>query len=153
MAPRLQAPSGIDRELFETLIENPDLAAMAVETIDPDWFESITSKMLLSAYQDLDLAGHSLDADSLMLMIENEGLKNIVVTLQQRVLDRDEGFTLTADERFSAIMTRYREREFAAEKNRQIQRLQSAALPEEEEDALLKAMFDQEKARHQIKNS
>jgi DNA primase len=150
-SPRMSPLSGIDRDLFETLIENPDLAAMAVEAIDPDWFDSMTAKMLLSAYQDLDLAGHALDADSLMLMIENEELKNIVVSLQQRLLERVEKFTLTSDERFAAIMTRYREREFAAEKNRQIERLQSASLPEDEEDALLKAMFDQEKTRHQIK--
>ncbi len=150
-SPRPTPLAGIDRDLFETLIENPDLAAVAVESIDPDWFDSVTAKMLLSAYQDLDLAGHALDADSLMLLIENEALKNIVVTLQQRVLDRAEAFTSTPDERFAAIMTRYREREFAAEKNRQIERLQSAALPEDEEDALLKAMFDQEKARHQLR--
>ena len=61
--------------LIEALIENPDLAAMAVEAIDPDWLESTTARMMLSAYQDLDLAGRNLDCDTLLLLIENEQLK------------------------------------------------------------------------------
>ncbi len=144
--------TGIDRELFETLIENPDLAGMAVETIDPNWLETITAKMVLSAYQDLDLDGHPLDANSLLLLIENEELKNIVVTLQQRSEERAEHLTQSCDERFSAIMSRYREREFSIEKSRQIEQLKSASLAEEEEDAMLQAMFEQEKQRHQSKN-
>ncbi len=144
--------TGIDRELFQALVENADLAATAVEAIDPDWLESITAKMLLSAYQDLELAGHELDVSSLLLVIENEPLKNTVVSLEQRSQEHAEQSTLTCEERFAAVMTRYREREFTAERSRQIEKLESAELPEEEEDAMLKAMFEQEKTRQQLKN-
>ena len=75
-APTLQPITGIDRELFELLIESPDLAGTAVESIDPVWLDSNASKMLLSAYQDLDLAGRDLTVESLLLLIENEFLKN-----------------------------------------------------------------------------
>ncbi len=152
-APAVLPPlTGIDRELFATLIENPELAAIAVESIDPDWLESSTAKMLLSAYQDLELAGRSLDAPTVLLILENETLKNIFVSLEDRVRGRTGEYTQTSEERFAVIMTRYHEREFAAEKTRQIERLESAAMPEDEEDALLKAMFEQAKARYQIKN-
>jgi DNA primase len=147
----LRPLSGIDRDLFETLIENPELAAMAVETIDPDWLETTAAKMLLSAYQDLDLAGHSLDVDSVLLLVENELLKNHIVTLQERVRQRAGKLPQSSEDRYAAIMLRYRERAFSVEKTRQIEQLASAALAEDEEVALLKAMIDQERTRHGIK--
>ncbi len=149
---QLRPLSGLDRDLFETLIENPELAAIAVEAIDPDSLQSTTAKMLLSAYQDLDFAGLDLDARSLSLVVENEPLKNIIVTLEHRAAERADKVDQTSEERFTAIMTRYREREFSAEKDRQIEQLESAAMPEHEEDAMLKAIFEQERARHQTRN-
>ena len=148
----LRPLSGLDRDLFETLIENPELAAMAVETIDPDWLESTTAAMLLSAYQDLDLAGHSLDVDSVLLLVENELLKNQIVSLQERVFERAGKLPESPEDRYAAIMTRYRERAFSVEKTRQIEKLASASLAENEEDALLKAIFDRERTRHGSKN-
>ncbi|MEM8669937.1 MAG: DNA primase [Planctomycetota bacterium] len=145
---RLLPMSGIDRELFETLIEDPDLAAMAVEAIDPDWFATNTAKMLLSAYQDLELAGETLDVDSVLLLVENESLKNQIVNLQQRIADRIEEKPEPAAQRYAAIMTRYRDRAFAIEQKRQIEKLQSAELAEDEEVEMLKAMIETQRARH-----
>ncbi len=42
--PALGPLTGIDRDLFETLIESPELAGMAVEAIDPDWFDSTPAR-------------------------------------------------------------------------------------------------------------
>lgn len=146
----LRPLTGIDRDLFEALIENPDLAAMAVEAIDPDWFESTTARMMLSAYQDLDLAGRNLDCDTLLLLIENEQLKNIVVSLQERQQERAGKLPETAEQRYTAIMTRYRERAFVAENSKQIEILESASLTDDDEMEMLKAMIDQQRSRHGI---
>jgi DNA primase len=143
-----QPLTGIDRELFETLIEAPDLAALAVEAIDPDWLETNTAKMLLSVYQDLELEGRNLDVQSLLLRLENEYLKNQVVSLDDRVRDRQGKSTQTPEDRYTTVLLRYRQRESDAEKTRQIARLETAALPQEEEDALLKELFATEAARH-----
>jgi DNA primase len=152
-APTALSPlSGIDRDLFETLIDCPDLAATAVEAIDPDWFETTTAVMLLSAYQDLELAGKNLDVDTLLLLVENEPLKNQIVTLQERVLDRSGKLPERPEDRYAAIMNRYRERAFAIEKSRQIEKLASASMAEDEEDALLKSLIDEERTRHGIKH-
>ena len=143
---------GIDRELFETLIEKPELAGIAVEVIDPDWFESMSAKMLLSAYQDLDIAGHELDADSLLLLIENDQLKNSIVTLQERIASRVAELPESPEERFAAIIAFYRKNELAAEKNKQIELLASASMEESEEDAMLKAMIEEQRTQQGIKN-
>lgn len=149
--PVLRPITGIDRDLFEALIESSDLAATAVEAIDPDWLESTTAKMLLSAYQDLELAGHSLHVDSVLLLVENEMLKNQIVTMQQRVADRDGKLPESPEDRYAAIMTRFRDRAFSSEQNKQIEKLASAELAEDEEVALLKSLIEEERNRHGIK--
>ena len=119
-----------------------------MEAIDPQWLDSDVGRMLLSAYQDLELAGRELDVDSLLTLIENDALKAQVVTLQERI-DAREGQGLSEPEtRYTAIVLRYREREFAAEESRQIERLKEAALPEDEEVALLEQLIAAQRMRH-----
>ncbi len=153
MPERLPAITGMDRQLFEALIESPELAGMAVEAIDPEWLDSITAKMLLSAYQDLDLAGRELDIDSLLLAIENESLKNVVVTLQERVAERDGKPVVEPSQQYTALLSRYREKEWSVEKTRQIAKLQSSTMAEDEELALLQEILEAERTRQGAKTS
>ncbi len=139
--------TGLDLHLFETLFENPDLAAGAVEAIDPAWLGSPTAKMLLSAYQDLDLRGETLDSDTLMSMIENDPLKNAVVTIQSRVDARGDKIPETAAARYADILVRYRE----GDQNRAIAQVASSMLAENEEQELLEKLFEEAKLRQQSK--
>jgi DNA primase len=139
---------GVDRELFELLIESPDLAATAVESIDPDWLETVAAKMLLSAYQDLDLAGRELTSENVLLLIENEDLKSQFVTLQDRVHAREGKLSASSEERYSGVITRYAKRAADVETSNMIAKLESENLAEEEEATLLKQLFEAEKARH-----
>ena len=146
----LQPITGIDRELFELLIESPDLAAMAVEAIDPTWLETNAAKMLLSAYQDLELAGRELDIDTVMLLLENELLKNQLVSFVERIAQREGKLAEPPESRYLAVMSRYSERASAEEKSGMIAKLESATLQEDEEAELLKQLFEAEKSRHGI---
>ena len=107
--------------------------------------------MLLSAYQDLDLAGHSLEIDSVLLVVENEQLKNQIVTLQERIGRRSAPLPQNAEERYAAIMRRYRELAFSLAQTRKIEQLASAALPEDEEVAVLQALIEEERSKHGIR--
>lgn len=143
--------TGLDRELFETLIENPELAATAVEAIDPNWLEGMAAKMLLSAYQDLDLNGHSLDIDSVLLLVENESLKSQIVSLQDRIEQRVGQLPQSTEDRYAAIMNRYRERAYTDEKTKQIEQLESAEMAEEDEVALLQSLIEEARTRQGLK--
>ncbi len=117
IASRRQAATtlaGLERDLFETLIENPELAAMAVEAIDPDWFETTTAKMLL-----VRLPGSRSCRTQ-------PGRRLGVAAGRERAIeesDRDAAGTdqppqrptlpQGPDERYAAIMTRYRELAFS----------------------------------------
>ncbi len=148
----LKPMRGLERDLFETLIENPELANMAVEAIDVQWLEGTAAKMLLTAYQDLELDGHCLDADSILLLVENDALKNQIVTLQERVAERSGKLPESAEDRYAAILNRFREREMSDEQNRQIEKLASASMPEDDEDALLKAIVEKARLQQRIRN-
>ena len=140
--------TGLDVHLFETLVEEPDLAAGAVEAVDPDWLSTVTAKMLLSAYQDLDLKGMPLDSETLLSMVENEQLKNAVVTIQSRVDERRQARTDTPQQRYVDILERYRD---LIEKTREIEQVGQALLAEKDEDELLKKLFEEEMQRQQNK--
>lgn len=142
--------SGFDRALFETMIESPELAGRAVETIDPEWLDTYSAKMILAAYQELDLLGRHLDVDTLLLLIENDFLKNEVVTIQFRLTQSDGQVTQSPEQRFQAVLEQFNKRENVAETHRQIAKLESAALDETEELEVLKQLFESEKGRHQI---
>ena len=102
---------------------------MAVEAIDVQWLEGMAAKMLLTAYQDLELEGHCLDADSILLLVENDALKNQIVTLQERVAERSGKLPESTEDRYTAIVTRFREREIADEQDPQSPTLRVCSLP------------------------
>ena len=147
-----QAIVGIDRELFETLIESPSLVAMAVEAVDPSWLKTPTAKMLLDAYQRMEMEGLELGADKLLLFLENEFLKNQVVTFITRVEDSEGRVIGSAEERYGTILARYHERDSKVERSKQIAELQATDLEPEQEDALLQQLIDAERQRRGIKS-
>lgn len=149
--PRLHQPIvGVDRELFETLIERPDLAAIAVEAIDGRWLSTETARQLLSAYQLLELEGASLDVRDVILAIEDEFLKNQLVAMDERVQAKSEAITQSVEERFNSILNRYRELEHKAETERHLVQLDQGAMPEDEATLLLQELFAAQRVRHGI---
>ncbi|MCO8124432.1 DNA primase [Stieleria sp. TO1_6] len=147
---REETLSGYDRELFEIMIESTEMAGRAVEKIDPEWLDTLSAKMILAAYQELDLQGRDLDVETLLLFLENDFLKNEVVTMQFRMAQRDGLTKQSAEERFQLILGQFHRRENVAEQHRQIAKIESASLEETEQLELLKQLFDSEKNRHQI---
>lgn len=103
--------TGIDRELFEIMIEYPEAAAHAIEAIDPQWLHSQTARLLMRAYQDLELAGHELDLSSLLLALEDERLKSVVVGLDHGIQQRQRFTSQPFDQRFPGLLERYRLRQ------------------------------------------
>lgn len=129
VAAKLAAPlepiSGIDRELFEIMIEYPDAAAQAIEAIDPEWLISSTSRMLMRAYCDLEMQGHELDLQSLLLVIEDERLKGLLVGLDQSIQQREGFATQPFDLRFGGLLERYRRRQSTVNSHRQLSQMES----------------------------
>ena len=145
---RLAPITGIDRELFQVLFRSPEMAAAAIETIDPVWLHSAAAKMLLSAYQELDLAGTELTSDQLVAVIQNDSLKDQVQLLLAGSAARGDHNEAADRETYNAILLRYADRNDAIIRDGQIQQLAAAELNEDDELKVLQAMFEQERKRH-----
>ncbi len=121
----LEPISGIDRELFEIMIEYPDAAAQAIEAIDPQWLISSTSRMLMRVYSDLEMQGHELDLQSLLLGVEDERLKSLLVGLDESIQQREGFATQPFDLRFGGLLERYRRLQSTVDSQRQLSQMEA----------------------------
>lgn len=121
----LEPISGIDRELFEIMIEYPEAAAQAIEAIDPEWLFSSTSRMLMRVYSDLEMQGHELDLQSLLLGIEDERLKSLLVGLDESIQQREGFATQPFDLRFGGLLERYRRLQSTVHSQRQLSQMEA----------------------------
>lgn len=141
---------GVDRELFETLIERPELVGLAVETIDERWLSTNSARELLKIYQMLELSGASLDVRDVMLSADDEFLKNQLVVMDERVQAKSESANQTAEERFHSILNCYRDVENKAENQRRLAQLGQGSISEDEVTDLLREMFAAQQIRHGV---
>lgn len=139
---------GLDRELFETLIEAPDLAAHAVEVVEERWLTSDSARELLRVYQALEIQGLSFDVQDCMLTIENESLKNQLVKLEERARAKSETAVLSAEDRFHSIISRYRETPLRAEVEERLAMVDQGSIAEEDALNLISEMIAAQKLKH-----
>lgn len=125
-AAKLQPISGIDRELFEIMIEYPEAAAQIIELIDPAWLLTDSARMLMQVYQDLELHGKELDLATVLLSVENEQLKNIIVGLDEAIQQRAEFITQPCQQRLADVLQRYHRSQATAETQRQLALLEAS---------------------------
>ncbi|WP_237607557.1 DNA primase [Roseimaritima sediminicola] len=150
--PRWAPIEGIDRELFEILIEQPDLAPMAIETFDIDSLETDSARKILEAYQELDLAGRALDVQSLLLTVEEDALRNMIVTMDERVQRRAGQLTASPEQRYRDVHDRFQQRQWNVQRQRHLATLDAAGVSDDEATELLRNLFEGEKERKGLLN-
>lgn len=141
---------GLDRELFEVLIERPDFVGMAVEVVDEGWLSSDSARELLRAYQQLELQGLSVDVRDCILTIENESLKSQLVGMDERVQEKAPSANQSPELRFESILNHYRNNEHRAETERRLSQLDQGMVPEDQATELLAELFAAQRVRHGV---
>lgn len=145
--PKWEPIVGIDRELFEILIEEPQWAPLAIEAIAPDDLQTESAREILAAYQELDLAGRDLDVQSLLSMVEVEPLRKMIVTMDENVKKRVGELTRTPEQRYHDVQDRYQQKQWNVKRQQHIQSLRSNEMSADAETKLLQDLFEGEKAR------
>ncbi len=149
VSPRTERLLGADREVFEILIEAPHLVPDALEKIDPSFLYGDTARLLLDAYQRLEVDGHDLDLNSLLLVVDEPHLKSTLVELDQRVRDRCERVQqLPVEDRWVMIARRFQSVDLSRTADRQLAHLESNQLEAEEELEILQQLLEAQRARH-----
>lgn len=146
--PRILEPvTGLDRELFEILIESPDCSSQAIEVIHESWLATHSARMILSVYQALELEGIDLRLENVLLAVENEFLKSQLVSMEDRAIRKGESATLPPFQRFSTILQKYQEMQVQAETQQRLAALDSPHLEEDEQLNLLDELFAAQRMR------
>ena len=139
--------SGLDRELFETLVEAPEYVSLALESIDQSWLATTSARCLLQAYQSLELSGLAMDVENILLALEDEFLKGQIVYFDHRASGKRDVATLSTADRFASILQRYRDIQHRAASQQQIAQMQSKRFQEDEEVDVLDELFASQRVR------
>lgn len=150
---RLQTLSGVERELFEIMIEQPELAAMALENVDAAWLQTDTAKLLLAVYRDLELEGRDLDFNSVLNAIDSEPLKNQLVTLDATIQRRADFVLPPLGDRYVELLKRFQATQSRADSRRKLARLENQNLNEDEATLLLQNIIDAQRIQQGLKNN
>jgi len=148
---RLQSLNGVERELFEIMIEEPELAAIALEAIDPAWLQSDTARLLLAVYRDLEIEGRDLDFNSVLMAMESEALKNQLVTLDSSIQRRADFVSPPLAERYASLLKRFQAAQAKVDGTRSLARLQNQDINEEEATKLLKSIIDSQRTQQGLR--
>lgn len=133
---------GIDRELFEIMIEHPLQAAQVIEQIDPMWLHSSSAKTLMQVYQDLELEGRDLDLNSVLMMIEDEDLKGLVVGIDEAMRQRTGLPPQSFQERFQAVLARLHVKQSALSVTHDLNRIEREEQQSDDSDAATRMLGD-----------
>lgn len=148
---RLQSLNGVERELFEIMIEQPELAAMALEAIDPAWLQSDTARLLLAVYRDLEIEGRDLEFNSVMMAIDSEPLKNQLVTLDASIQRRADFVSPPLAERYASLLKRFQAAQAKVDGTRSLARLQNTDLNDDEAAKILKRIIDTQRTQQGLR--
>lgn len=139
--------TSIDSKLFEVLIEEPDLVPLAIESVDPSCLGNDTARLLLQVYQELDLQGRPLNIESVLLAIDDERLKNQVVTMDERIQLQQGKVDSSPRERYTSQLEYYHRQDFLAQQRRRLAELEATSGAEDDILELLRQTVEDEKAR------
>lgn len=148
---KLQPLNGMERELFEIMIEQPELAAMALEAIDAAWLQSDTARMLLAIYRDLDLEGRDLDFNTVLMAMSDEALKNQLVTLDESIQRRANFVSPSPFDRYTSLLKRFQATQSKIEVTRKLARLENHAMDEEEAAKILAGIIESQRNQQRLR--
>ena len=129
--------SPIERELLELMISAPNLAPMVLERVLPDWLESMAARQMLEAYHMLELEGHSLEFDCVLVALEDPSLKSLMVTLYEQALVKQRFVKDTPEQRLRVLTQRMGQRQEELQRRHQLSMLEDGGLDDEAELNLL----------------
>ena len=149
-AQRLMRPSDmspLERELLELIIVSPLVAPVALERVQAEWLQCEAARQMLTAYQELEFAGHPLDFDNVLIALEDSSLKSLLVTLHEQATAKLSFTRETAENRLRALTFRMGELQDVQRRQLQIVELGSHKKSAEEKLNLLTDVIRQARLR------
>jgi DNA primase len=140
--------NAIECELFEVMALFEDVVPMAIERFPVTTLSSTTAKKIFQVYLDLELAGHTLDFDSVLSAVEDAGIKNVLVSIEEQASRKAVLAKMTPDERLHSLCERLSGQEDRAYRRQQINLLEKKQVDAETELDLLNQIVLQNRLKH-----
>jgi DNA primase len=140
--------NAIECELFEVMALFEDVVPMAIERFPVTTLSSTTAKKIFQVYLDLELAGHTLDFESVLSAVEDAGIKNVLVSIEEQASRKAVLAKMTPDERLHSLCERLSGQEDRAYRRQQINLLEKKQVDAETELDLLIQIVLQNRLKH-----
>jgi DNA primase len=138
----------VERELLELVISAPNLAPMVLERVLPEWITCEAAQRMLDTYHELELEGHSLEFDSVLVTLEDPSLKSLMVTLYEQAQVKQQFVKDTPEQRLRVLTQRLGQQQEELQRRRQLSVLEDGGLDDETELNLLSDFIRQARQSH-----
>ena len=140
--------NAVECELFEVMVLFEELVPMAIERFPINNLNSLTAKKIFQTYLDLELAGHTLDFESVLSAVEDAGVKSVLVSIESKASEKVAKVKMTAEERLHSLCERLSGHEDLAQRRQQINLLETKQLDEATEIDIFAQIVQQAKLKH-----
>jgi DNA primase len=140
--------NGTECELFEIMALDAALAPMAIERFPIENLSTHTAKEIFQLYLDLELVGHALDFESVLVATEDSDMKSVLVSIEDHASRKSPFANMTPEQRLHSLCERLTRHDDKAQRRIQIQSLERKQLDEMAELQLLHDIVQQARVRH-----
>jgi DNA primase len=140
--------NAIECELFEVMVLYADLVPMAIERFPVGNLSCHTAKKIFQTYLDLELAGHTLDFESVLSAVEDAGVKSVLVSIESKAAEKLSYSKLSPEERLHSLCERLSGQEDRAHRRQQISLLENKQIDDNTAIDLLAQIVQQARLKH-----
>ena len=148
--PKLRDLDSREIELLEILVVHPELAELALREIEVGQLKSECVRIIYRTIHGIHDTGGTPDFGNVLTALDDPGLKNIWVELDERAHAKAAAAQTQARDRLQGLISDFRYTTMTRDRRQQLAALEEKRLDDQEELAVLQSLIAQERGRHGI---
>lgn len=150
VVPKLRDLESREVELLEILVIHPDLVELAISEIEVGQLKSECVRIIYRTIHGIHDSGGTPDFGNVLTALDDPGLKNIWVELDERAHAKAAAAQTQARDRLQGLISDFRYTTMTRDRRQQLTALEEKRLDDQEELAVLQSLIAQERGRHGI---
>ena len=148
--PKLRDLDSREIELLEILVVHPELAELALREIEVGQLKSECVRIIYRTIHGIHDTGGTPDFGNVLTALDDPGLKNIWVELDERAHAKAESALTQLRDRLQGLIDIFRYATMTRDRPHQLAALEEKRLDDQQELAVLQSLIAQERGRHGI---
>lgn len=150
VVPKLRDLDSREVELLEILAAHHELAELAISEIEAGQLKSDCVRIIYRIIHGIYDSGGTPDFGNVLTALDDPGLKNIWVELDERAHAKAAAAQTQARDRLQGLISDFRYTTMTRDRRQQLAALEEKRLDDQEELAVLQSLIAQERGRHGI---